>query len=107
MFGRDLAAEFRFPKTPCLIYMSNRFAEPVVKRLVELIEQSFVEYPRRLDVLYFTPKAGHLFAEHPRFTELWSEVIAMSEDDAAVELVAAVRDICTAYRWAGIGDAVS
>ena len=69
--GRGFAAEFCFPKTPWLIYMSNPFAE------------------------------------HPWFTEQWSEVIAMSEDDAAVELVAAVRDIWTAYRWAGIGDAVS
>jgi len=90
--------EFVFPETPCLLYLSNPFAEPVVKQLLEGIERSFTANPRVLDIIYFTPKAGHLFAEHPMYTELWSEEIAMSPEDAAVELVCAVRDICTAYR---------
>jgi SAM-dependent methyltransferase len=97
--------EFVYPETPCVIYLSNPFAEPVVKVLLEQIERSFSAKPRPLDIIYFTPKAGHLFAEHPKYTELWSEVIEMSPEDAAVELVCAVRDTCTGYRRTGQGAA--
>jgi SAM-dependent methyltransferase len=92
------ATEFDLPDTPCLIYLSNPFAEPVVKILIEQIDRSFTAHPRPLDVIYFTPKAGHLFEQHPAYRELWNEPIPMSADDAAVEIVAAVRDFCSAYR---------
>ena len=90
--------EFEFPQTPCLLYLSNPFAEPVVKQLLEQIERSFTAHPRQLDVLYFTPISGHLFAEHPMYTKLWHERVDMSAEDAAVELVCGKIDHCTSYR---------
>jgi SAM-dependent methyltransferase len=89
------ATEFTLPPTPCLIYLYNPFAPPIVHRLIQHIEHS---HPTPLDVLYFTPDSGHLFAQHPSFLPLWTEHIPISPEDSAAEPVTDVEDLCSAFR---------
>ena len=93
------AAEFTLPSTPCLIYLYNPFSAHVAAKFIQHLERSLRAHPRPLDILYFTPDAGHLFAAHPAFTTLWSESIPIDPADQAIEPAISVMDHCTAYRW--------
>jgi SAM-dependent methyltransferase len=95
------ATEFDFPDGPCLLYLFNPFAAPVVKRLIERLEADFAERPGMLDLIYFNPEAGELFDGNPGFQQLWSGTVQMSEQDAAADHVASVDDLCSVYRWVG------
>lgn len=90
------ASLFPLPNGPCLIYLYNPFAKPIVQQLIEHIASS---HPRDLDLLYFTPDSGNLFALHPTFRTLWTESIPISQDDAATEPVTDIEDLCSAFRY--------
>jgi SAM-dependent methyltransferase len=98
---RGDAAEFVFPDGACLLYLFNPFAAPVMKRLIERIEEDFRGRPGLLDLIYFNPEAGELLDAHAGFELLWTGTVAMSQEDAAVDLVASPGDICSVYRWVG------
>jgi SAM-dependent methyltransferase len=100
---RQDATEFAFPDGACLLYLFNPFAAPVMKRLVDRIEADFRERPGLLDLIYFNPEAGELLEAHGGFELLWTGTVAMSEEDAAVDLVASAEDLCSVYRWVGVG----
>ena len=95
------ATEFVFPDGACLLYLFNPFAAPVMKRLIERIEEDFHGRPGMLDLIYFNPEAGELLDAHAGFELLWTGTVAMSQEDAAVDLVASPEDICSVYRWKG------
>jgi SAM-dependent methyltransferase len=95
------ATEFVFPDGPCLLYLFNPFAAPVMERLVERIEADFRGRPGMLDLIYFNPEAGHLLEAHGGFELLWTGTVALSAEDAAVDLLASADDLCSVYRWIG------
>jgi SAM-dependent methyltransferase len=95
------ATEFVFPVGACLLYLFNPFSAPVMKRLVERIEEDFAGRPGLLDIIYFNPESGQLFEEHGGFELLWTGTVAMSEEDAAADMVASPDDLCSVYRWIG------
>ena len=98
---RQDATEFAFPDGPCLLYLFDPFAAPVMKRLVERIEEDFRTRSGMLDLIYFNPEAGELLEAHGGFELLWTGIVPMSEEDAAVDLVASPEDLCSVYRWVG------
>jgi SAM-dependent methyltransferase len=95
------ATEFVFPEGASLLYLFHPFAAPVMKRLIERIEADFAGRPGMLDLIYFNPEAGALLEAHGGFELLWTGTVAMSEEDAAVDLVASAEDLCSVYRWIG------
>ena len=96
------AATVVVPTTPCVLYLYNPFHATVVAQLLHHLHVTLGDQPAPLDILYFTPDAGHLFATHPCLQHLWTESIPISAADAAAEPVADVQDLCSAYRWVGI-----
>jgi SAM-dependent methyltransferase len=96
------ATEFSFPEGPCLLYLFNPFAEPVVKQLIERLEREFADRPGLLDVIYFNPEAGELIETHAGFKLLWTGTVEMSEEDAVADHVASPEDLCSVYRWVGV-----
>jgi SAM-dependent methyltransferase len=96
------ATEFSFPEGPCLLYLFNPFAAPVVKRLIERLEAEFAGRPGLLDVIYFNPEAGELLETHAGFKLLWTGTVDLSEEDAAADHVASPDDLCSVYRWVGV-----
>jgi SAM-dependent methyltransferase len=95
------ATEFVFPEGACLLYLFHPFTAPVMKRLIERIEAAFAGRPRMLDLIYFNPEAAELLEAQGGFELLWTGTVAMSEEDAAVDLVASAEDLCSVYRWVG------
>jgi predicted RNA methylase len=55
------AAEYRFPEEPFVLYMYNPFGLPVMERVVENVTEAFRKHPRRIIVVYFTPKHSDLW----------------------------------------------
>jgi SAM-dependent methyltransferase len=98
---RQDATEFAFPGGPCLLYLFNPFAAPVVQQVVQRIESEFADNPGMLDLIYFNPEAAELLDAHPGFELLWSGTMAMSEEDQAADPGASPDDICSVYRWIG------
>jgi SAM-dependent methyltransferase len=88
------ATEVELPAGPCVVYLFNPFGAPVLRRLLERLEAR----GGAVDVVYQNPEQEAVFAEFPRFALLWSEVFAMSEEDAAADLVSSPVDRCNAYR---------
>jgi SAM-dependent methyltransferase len=95
------ATEFAFPGGPCLLYLFNPFAAPVMQQLIERIEAEFAQRRGLLDVIYFNPEAGELFEAAGGFKLLWMGTVAMSDEDAAADFVASPDDLCSVYRWVG------
>jgi len=96
------ATEFSFPEGPCLLYLFNPFAAPVLKRLIERLEIEFADRPSLLDVIYFNPEAGELLNVHPGFELIWTGTVEMSDEDIAADHVASPDDLCSLYRWVGV-----
>jgi SAM-dependent methyltransferase len=96
------ATAFAFPDGPCLLYVFNSFAAPVMKELIERIEIDFAARPRMLDLIYFNPEAGKLLETHRGFELLGTRTVEMSDEDAASDLVASPQDLCSVYRWVGL-----
>lgn len=95
------ATEFHLPDGPCLLYLFNPFAAPVVKRLIERIEADFATRPGLLDLIYFNPEASSLLDAHQGFELLWTGTVALSQEDAEADYVASPDDLCSIYRWIG------
>lgn len=92
------ATEFVFPERPCLIYLYNPFADPILKLLLDRIERSFRANPRPLDILYCNPTSNTALAQHRSFLQLWSDPISISEEDVAANPSAGSAEICSLYR---------
>ena len=98
----DDAAAVVVPTTPCVLYLYNPFHATVVAQLLRNLHTVLGDQTAPLDILYFTPDAGHLFAAHPCLQHLWTESIPISAADAAAEPITDVQDVCSAYRWVGV-----
>lgn len=92
------ALAFEFPTTPCLVYLYNPFAEPILRQLIARLEQSFAANPRPLDVLYCNPVSARLFETHPSYRQLWSGAVPVSAEDAAAESFASSNEPCFLFR---------
>jgi SAM-dependent methyltransferase len=95
------ATEFVLPEGPCLLYLFNPFAAPVMKRLIERIETDFAGRRGALDLIYFNPESEDLLQSHGGYELLWTGTVAMSEEDATADKVASPEDLCSVYRWVG------
>jgi SAM-dependent methyltransferase len=95
------ATEFLFPEGACLLYLFNPFAAPVLKRLIERIEENFSQRTGVLDLIYFNPESETLLQAHSGFELLWTGVIPTSQEDMDADWVASAEDLCSAYRWMG------
>jgi hypothetical protein len=55
------AGGYRFSEGPFVLYMYNPFERPVMERVVANVKTAFQQYPRRIVVVYFTPKHDDLW----------------------------------------------
>ena len=57
------ATEFTFPVEPMILYLFNPFPEAGLRRMIENLEQSLLEHPRAVYLLYHNPLLAHLLSE--------------------------------------------
>jgi D-alanine-D-alanine ligase len=108
------ATEFRFPGSPCLVFLFNPFSATVLRRLLRGIERQFRDRPFQLDLIYVNHEAGDVLARHAGFASIFHcDIYKSAEDEEADrkillnqpegEYAASEHESCSIYRWIGGG----
>jgi SAM-dependent methyltransferase len=92
--------EFRWPRTPLLVYLYNPFEREMIEQLIDRLQWAAKAGSRCVDVLYLNPVFGYLLTRSRLFRELWSERINMSQEDQNADPYATTTDLVSAFRFA-------
>lgn len=108
------AIDFSLPTTPCLLFLFNPFAAPVMRRLLRRIAHDFANRPNQLDILYINneQEAELESARGFGFERLYIGQIARSRADAIAdhailanqpdgEYASSNYEDCSIWRWTG------
>lgn len=106
------AVDFRFPNTPCLLFLFNPFGASVMRRLLVRLAQHFRDRPRELDLIYVNREQEHVFESQRGFVRLFLGEIRRSRRDAIAdhrtmanqpdgEYEASNHEECSIWRWEG------
>ena len=94
------AAEFRWPRSPLLVYLNNPFDCALVKDLAEQLATAAESGPGLVDVLYVNPGcADELMRSGAGFRLLWDTQIQMDEADQQADPYGASSDRVAAFRY--------
>ena len=91
--------DFRWPRTPLLVYLYNPFEREMIEELIERLRWAAKSGSRCVDILYLNPVYGYLLTRSGAFRELWSERIAMTKEDRNADPYATSTDLVSAYRF--------
>jgi SAM-dependent methyltransferase len=90
------AAEVALPEGRLLVYLYNPFHAPVLRRVLQRLEEGTAG--REIELMYLLPQEEAVFAEFPAFELLWSRTMGMSEEDRAADTASSSEDRCSLYR---------
>ncbi len=96
---REDAAEFRWPRTPLLVYLNNPFDSALVERLASRIAAAAASGPGLVDILYVNPACADALTSHGVFKLLWGAQIQMDEVDKRADPYGADSDRVSAFRY--------
>jgi SAM-dependent methyltransferase len=96
------ATERPLPDGPCLLFLYNAFAAPVVRALAERLAERARSGGGRVDVLYQNAVFGGILREVGGMREVWAERMAMSEEDGATDPSASPEDVTAMYSSRGM-----
>jgi SAM-dependent methyltransferase len=107
---REDAAEFRWPRTPLLVYLNNPFDCELVELLASRIAAAVASGPGLVDLLYVNPAcadtltrpgAGSTWSPPKEgfFKLLWNAQIKMDEADQRADPYGAASDRVSAFRY--------
>jgi len=113
MVHRD-ATEFALPSGPCVVFLFNPFAGPVVRRLLRTWAHALAERGGLLDILYVNNEQESIFRREPGWERLFHGQIRRSNADARAdrrillsqpgrEYAAPGWEDCSIYRWGKAG----
>jgi SAM-dependent methyltransferase len=94
------ATEVEWPSGPCLVYMYNPFAEPVMRAVLEVLRERFGGRRDELEIVYQKPEQATALEKD--FDLVWGGVYALSEEDRVSDPVADPRDETRVYRFKAI-----
>ena len=97
------ATEFILPPGPCLLFLYNSFAAPVLRRLLEGLVARARAGGGTVDVIYQNAQAEKEFRRRPELRLLWREALPLSDEDARADPVATAEDVTCAYRLESAG----
>ena len=108
------AAEFVFPKGPCMAFLFNPFGAAVMRRVLKNIATRFEGRPRELDLLYVNNEQEGVLeaARQSGFVRLFCGQLQRSRADAIAdhrilanqpdgEYASANYEDCSIWRWRG------
>jgi len=106
------ATEFKFPAGPCLVFLFNPFAAPVMRRLLKKIAVSFAGRPGQLDLIYVNNEQESVLEQQAGFRRLYLGQVMRSRSDAIAdhailanqpdgEYTSANHEDCSIWRWVG------
>jgi SAM-dependent methyltransferase len=92
------ALEFRWPRTPLLVYMYNPFARALVGQLAAKLASAASSRSSLVDVLYVNPTCSDALTSQRLFERLWTARIEMGEADKQADPYGTSSDLVSAYR---------
>jgi len=92
------ALEFRWPRTPLLVYLYNPFACELVEQLAARLAAASASASGLADLLYINPTCADVLSRHGSFTLLWTARIQMDEPDQQADPYGTSFDRVSAYR---------
>ena len=92
------AANFRWPRTPLLVYLYNPFACTLIAQIVKKLAAVSASGSGLVDVLYVNPTCTDTLTSQGLFVRLWTARIPMDEDDQNADPYGTTSDLVSAYR---------
>jgi SAM-dependent methyltransferase len=92
------AAEFRWPRTPLLVYLNNPFDCVLVELLASRIAAAAASGPSLVDILYVNPACANTLTRSGAFKLVWDAQIQMDEADQLADPYGATSDRLSAFR---------
>ena len=107
------ATEFTIPEGPCVVFLFNPFAAPLLRKLLRQWSQHLAHRPREVDILYVNNEHENVLRRTPGLTRLFRGEIRRSHADAVAdrrilssqpgrEYAAPGWEDCSIYRWTGV-----
>lgn len=111
MLCRD-AVEFPLPAGPCVAFLFNPFAAPVLRRLLRAWSHRLAESAQPLDILYVNNEQESVLKRTQGFTRLFKGQVRRSHADAVADRTILKRqpgaeyaapgwEDCSIHRWVG------
>ena len=95
---REDALEFRWPRTPLLVYLNNPFECELVEKLASQLKSVGSSGPGLIDILYVNPACSDALVQRGIFKLVWNAQIAMDDADCEADPYGARSDQVSAYR---------
>jgi len=95
---RGDAATLAFPETPLVVFLYHPFLAPMLRRVLRNLERSVRQVPREVFLLYANPSYEKVLARFAFLKLQWHYSLALSEGDAAADLMGIVNDRYALYR---------
>lgn len=92
------ATEFRWPRSPLLVFLNNPFDCELMVQLVEKLAAAAKSGPGLVDILYINPGCADLLIRSGKFKLLWDAQIQMDEADQQADPYGAGSDRVAAFR---------
>jgi SAM-dependent methyltransferase len=92
------AANFRWPRTPLLVYLYNPFACTLVAQMAENLATVAASGSGLVDLLYVNPTCTDTLTSQGFFVRLWTARIPMDEADQKADPYGTNSDLVSAYR---------
>lgn len=92
------ATQFRWPRTPLLVYLYNPFACLLVAQMAENLAAVAASGSGLVDLLYVNPTCTDTLTSQGLFVRLWTARIPMDEADQKADPYGTTTDLVSAYR---------
>ena len=92
------AANFRWPRTPLLVYMYNPFACSLVAQMAENLAAVAASGSGLVDLLYVNPTCTDTLTAQGLFVRLWTARIEMDQADQNADPYGTSSDLVSCYR---------
>lgn len=92
------AANFRWPRTPLLVYMYNPFACSLVAQMAENLAAVAASGSGLVDLLYVNPTCTDTLTAQGLFLRLWTARIEMDQADQNADPYGTSSDLVSCYR---------
>jgi len=92
------ALDFRWPRTPLLVYLYNPFACELIEQLAARLAAAAASASGLADLLYVNPTCADALSRQGKFSLLWTARIEMDESDQQADPYGTTWDRVSAYR---------
>jgi SAM-dependent methyltransferase len=92
------ALEFRWPRSPLLVYLYNPFACELVEQVAARLAAAAASASGLADLLYVNPTCADALSRQGKFSLLWTARIEMDESDQEADPYGTTWDRVSAYR---------